>query len=270
MRMKGVDWRPFKAEFPILFGLGKFRSLWVGQGWFEILWSLCVAIEGIAKSRIADGFPPVRVVQVKEKYGTLRFYVEGGCQEVEDLIDAAETRSEFTCEACGRPGNLLEISGWWQTLCVSCEAMTAMLPSRAHFECSTDDADPEPPSWSIDQPSGALPPRDPKLYLMDILEAVSEITTFIDGMDRHSFEQNELVRDAVLYQIGVIGTASKQIPLEMIGVSLSPSWSMARGLRDHPSVECFGLNDDALWRAIKEGLPLLACEVGVLLKAIDP
>jgi hypothetical protein len=143
--MTGVDWRPFMAEFPILFGERKFISLWVGQGWFEVLWDLCVAIEGIARSRAAAGKRLIRIVQVKEKYGTLRVYVEGGCQEVYDLIDAAETRSESVCEACGKPGNLMEIRGWWQTVCPSHELM-ALLPSRAHFDISMDGEDPLLPS----------------------------------------------------------------------------------------------------------------------------
>jgi hypothetical protein len=31
MRLTGVDWRPFQKEFPILFGAGKFVSLWVAD-----------------------------------------------------------------------------------------------------------------------------------------------------------------------------------------------------------------------------------------------
>lgn len=141
MRMTMVDWRPFKAEFPILFGAGKYTSLCVGEGWFQILWNLCVALEGIARARVAGGHRPARVVQVKEKYGSLRFYIEGGSSEMHALIDAAETASESICEACGNSGNLLEIRGWWQTLCPSHEMM-AMLPSRPHFEISTDGAGP--------------------------------------------------------------------------------------------------------------------------------
>jgi len=268
MKMTGVDWRPFKKEFPILFGGGNYISLWVGQGWFEILWNLCVSLEGIARTRIADGHAPVRVVQVKEKYGSLRFYVDGGCSEIHDLIDTAETASESTCEACGKLGNILCIREWYQTLCPYHE-LESRLSSRSSFGVTTEDPDPVFASWKVLLPMDPSTSREPKLYLKDIANAVADITDFINGMERHAFEQDELVRDAVLYLVGVIGTASKRIPLEMIGPAPSTSWCMARGLRDHPAIECFGLDGDALWSAIKEELPLLAFEVGQMLRSIE-
>ena len=268
MKLTGVDWRPFAEEFPILFGGGNYISLWVGQGWFEILWNLCVSLEGIARTRIADGHAPVRVVQVKEKYGSLRFYVDGGCSEIHDLIDAAETASESTCEACGKPGNILCIREWYQTLCPYHE-LESRLSSRSSFGITTEDPNPEFASWKVLLPMDPSTSREPKLYLKDIANAVADITDFINGMERHAFEQDELVRDAVLYLVGVIGTASKQIPLEMLGPAPSTSWCMARGLRDHPAIECFGLDGDALWSAIKEELPLLAFEVGQMLRSIE-
>ena len=139
MRMTGVDWRPFQKEFPILFGAGKFVSLWVGEGWFEILWTLCVSLENIGRARIAEGHRPMRVVQIKEKYGTLRVYVEDGTDEAFDLIDSAETASETTCEACGKPGNTHCIGGWDKTLC-SYHELESRISSHSRFEIKTDDS----------------------------------------------------------------------------------------------------------------------------------
>jgi len=117
MRMNGVDWRPFRNEFRNLFGAGAIVSHWVGEGWFEILWSLCASLEKLAQTEITEGRPPLRLVQVKEKYGSLRVYVDGGSDEAMELIDAAETASETICEVCGKPGNIQCIRGWDKCLC---------------------------------------------------------------------------------------------------------------------------------------------------------
>ena len=138
MRRTCVDWRPFKKEFPILFGAGKFVSLWAGEGWFEILWSLCVSLECIGRARIAEGHRPMRVVQIKEKYGTLRVYVEDGTNEAFDLIDSAETASETTCEACGKPGNTHCISGLDITLCPFHE-LESRISGCSRFNIKTGD-----------------------------------------------------------------------------------------------------------------------------------
>ena len=113
-------------------------------------------------------------------------------------------------------------------------------------------------------------PRDPRLYLWDIIKAVAEITAYIGEMTSEEFKQHELTREAVLYLVGVIGTASRKIPIKMMGPTPSAAWRWARALRDHLTVECFGLNDDALWLAIKADLPRLAHEVEWVLNSTEP
>jgi hypothetical protein len=64
------------------------------------------------------------ILQVKEKFGTLRFYVSGGNGALHALIDKAERRSASTCEACGadRPEDDVKRthSVWLRTLCARC------------------------------------------------------------------------------------------------------------------------------------------------------
>ena len=54
--------------------------------------------------------------QVKEKLGTLRFYVESSTDEHDDYIRFAEHMSARTCEVCGKPG-LIRGRGWLYTAC---------------------------------------------------------------------------------------------------------------------------------------------------------
>jgi hypothetical protein len=63
------------------------------------------------------GFP--RASQVKEKYGTLCFYMTHATDEMYDLINKAEAESAKTCEQCGKKGKLRGKS-WYYTLCNSC------------------------------------------------------------------------------------------------------------------------------------------------------
>lgn len=63
-----------------------------------------------------DPVPQVVVEQVKEKFGTLRFYYRGGDSFIRGLVSMAEAMTEVTCEECGNPGKLLS-GGWVRTLC---------------------------------------------------------------------------------------------------------------------------------------------------------
>jgi hypothetical protein len=47
---------------------------------------------------------PLRVEQVKEKFGCLRFYTNTCTELIQALIEAAEDESLRTCEVCGQPG----------------------------------------------------------------------------------------------------------------------------------------------------------------------
>lgn len=61
---------------------------------------------------------PTQVVvdQVKEKFGTLRFYYTGGDDHIRAIVSFAETMTAFTCEQCGSPGKL-HTSGWHYVAC---------------------------------------------------------------------------------------------------------------------------------------------------------
>ena len=89
-----------------------------GDGWYHIIDSACSQIENRAYNNRLNGvkFSPVTATQVKEKYGTLRFYYNGGDDYIDGVVSMAETISAKTCETCGAPGELRE-GGWLRTLC---------------------------------------------------------------------------------------------------------------------------------------------------------
>ncbi len=58
----------------------------------------------------------VVAAQVKEKFGGLRFYIDGGDDWVYGAISMAEAMSYRTCEVCGGPGKTRG-TGWIRTTC---------------------------------------------------------------------------------------------------------------------------------------------------------
>jgi virulence-associated protein VapD len=54
--------------------------------------------------------------QIKEKFGTLRFYVTGGDEYTDGVVRMAEAMSGVTCETCGKPGKTGG-KGWIRTTC---------------------------------------------------------------------------------------------------------------------------------------------------------
>lgn len=80
----------------------------VGEGWWPIIEEL--------HAKLLELDPEYTVDQVKEKFGTLRYYASFKnipWQEASDLIAAAEKESAMRCEVCGNPGSLRNTSGYW-------------------------------------------------------------------------------------------------------------------------------------------------------------
>jgi len=90
-----------------------------GDGWFDILWRLCEDLEPLVAEFEVAGGPKFEVLQVKEKFGGLRFYVN--CRNDNDAIRhrilAAQEESFHTCEVCGQPGRLRREGRSIKTLC---------------------------------------------------------------------------------------------------------------------------------------------------------
>lgn len=103
------------------------RSPWTGEptdyphlavenGWLDIIDRLCAGIEAeFAKHPELRG--KVYAVQVKEKFGGLRFYLSCETDEIRKLVRAAEKESYMTCETCGQPGKHRPDLSWILTLC---------------------------------------------------------------------------------------------------------------------------------------------------------
>jgi hypothetical protein len=65
---------------------------------------------------VPEAIRHITVDQVKEKFGSLRFYYTGGDDVVDGMVRMAESMSAVMCEQCGAPGKL-QGKGWLKTRC---------------------------------------------------------------------------------------------------------------------------------------------------------
>lgn len=93
------------------------RGFECGDGWFDILWRLCVDLEPLVVELEKATGEPFEVVQVKEKFGGLRFYINHHTDAINQRIREAQGESFRTCEICGQPGVHRETARWIRTVC---------------------------------------------------------------------------------------------------------------------------------------------------------
>lgn len=114
------SWRQtLRANFAPLFDDLEF-GFQCGDGWSEVICAMAAEIAGIVGGPARA--PELRVVQLKEKLGQLRVYIQGMPEAQAAAVHAAITRAEEKsvqiCEACGRPGRLRQSrDGYRYTAC---------------------------------------------------------------------------------------------------------------------------------------------------------
>ena len=97
-----------------------------GDGWYWLIDNLCSHLQFNTDKNNSGGNegrnPQIVAVQVKEKFGGLRFYTEGASTGQHAVISFAESLSYHICENCGSTKNVGHTTmGWIQTLCEECK-----------------------------------------------------------------------------------------------------------------------------------------------------
>lgn len=100
-------------------------------------------------------------------------------------------------------------------------------------------------------------PRDVRLFISDILEAIGKIDRFTGNMSYEEFLKDERTQDAVLRNLEIIGEAVKNIPTEVKDRYPDIDWKGASGMRDKLIHEYFGVSLYIVWETIKNDLPPL-------------
>jgi hypothetical protein len=117
--------KKMETQFPKMFA-NPYGGFAIGPGWWPIIESLCANIQSHTDwwNKNRETRPVVEQVvveQIKEKFGGLRFYYQGGDDTVAGMVRMAESWASVTCEDCGVPG-VSRSGGWIKTLCERHEA----------------------------------------------------------------------------------------------------------------------------------------------------
>lgn len=123
-------------KYPRYFGDRiKYGGFAIGEGWYPIIEVLISHIDHYTKSKrnkraydlrkireeniplkVTPKMNWIKVEQIKEKFGGLRFYYQGGDEYISGLVSMAESWASRSCETCGDIGKRRS-GGWIRTLC---------------------------------------------------------------------------------------------------------------------------------------------------------
>jgi len=97
--------------------------------------------------------------------------------------------------------------------------------------------------------------RDYRLYFDDILESINRIKAYIKGITLEEFLRNDLIFDAVIRNLEVIGEAANKVPDSIKEEYAMIPWQRMVGLRNVLIHEYFGVDREIVWKIVSEDLP---------------
>lgn len=90
-----------------------------GKGWHKLIEPIIEYINDYNKDKNEE--EQIHILQIKEKFGQLRFYTNFSTKELHDMINKAEEKSYDVCETCGSEQYVGSTTqGWIRTICIDC------------------------------------------------------------------------------------------------------------------------------------------------------
>ena len=99
--------------------------------------------------------------------------------------------------------------------------------------------------------------KDDKVYLSHILDAIEKIETYLTGQTYESFATNNMIIDAVVRELEIIGEATNHLSDLLRESHPEIPWRDAIDMRDILIHEYFGVRTHLVWDTCKEDLPEL-------------
>ena len=108
--------------------------------------------------------------------------------------------------------------------------------------------------------------REWKLFIEDIYKNAGKILKYMQDKTYNEFIEDEMLTDAIIRNLEIIGETVKHIPKDVREKYNFIVWEEIAGLRDILIHEYFGINYRILWDIVKNEVPQLKEQIGIILK----
>jgi uncharacterized protein with HEPN domain len=99
--------------------------------------------------------------------------------------------------------------------------------------------------------------KDDIAYIDHILLCISKIQEYTKDLQKTDFDKNEMLQDAVIRNVEIIGEATKKISADLKSQNGEIPWKEMSGMRDKLIHDYLGVDIDVVWRTVQEDIPLI-------------
>ncbi|NLT50554.1 MAG: DUF86 domain-containing protein [Ignavibacteria bacterium] len=95
------------------------------------------------------------------------------------------------------------------------------------------------------------------VYYEHILECISKIQQYTKGLEHNEFIKNDMIQDAVIRNLEIIGEAANKISKQSKEENNTIPWKQIIGMRNRLIHDYFGVDSGAVWQTLIDDLPFL-------------
>ncbi len=106
--------------------------------------------------------------------------------------------------------------------------------------------------------------REWGFYITDMCSFAQKVISYTEGLDQQQFISNELIYDATLRNLELIGEAARHIPKDIRDRTDSIPWRIIIATRNRLIHGYLGIDNDTLWSIIQDDIPTLLKELKTL------
>jgi uncharacterized protein with HEPN domain len=99
--------------------------------------------------------------------------------------------------------------------------------------------------------------KNDQVYIQHILESIDRIQDYTEDITEEEFREKDMVQDAVVRQIEIIGEATKQLSEQEKEKYPDVPWKDIAGMRDNLIHNYFGVDLQQVWQTIQKDIPSL-------------
>lgn len=103
--------------------------------------------------------------------------------------------------------------------------------------------------------------RDPLIFLDDIHDSIDAIKKYVKGMQKSEFMKADVIQDAVIRRLEIIGEAANRLPDSIKSKHPNVPWDQIIGMRNFLIHDYGRVNLELVWDTIQLDLPDLSAKL---------
>ncbi len=108
--------------------------------------------------------------------------------------------------------------------------------------------------------------KDNWAYIEHIILCINKIEKYTENISHQDFLGHQLIQDAVIRNIEIIGEATKKLSDDFKSMHHLIPWKEMAGMRDKLIHDYLGVDIEVVWATVNEDIPFLKSLMLVLLK----